>query len=91
MSNLGLGTSSGYVMGYESGLGIGGALFTVSGTDSSFASGQVGLLVADESSSGTGTPGATFGEFAVVPEPGCGALLLLAGVTLWAARSGRKH
>lgn len=145
-SNLGLGTSSGYVMGYESGVGTGGALFiakvvdeaskgaigagaeaavtlaagqgyeftfsgtgtalsgavyslanlntplaTVSGTDSSFASGQLGLLVADESSAGTGTPGASFGQFTVVPEPGCGALLVLGGLTLWAARTGRKH
>jgi len=145
ISNLGLGTSSGYVFGYESGVGTGGALFiskvvneasqgaigagaeapvtllsgqgyeftfsgtgttlsgavyslanlttplaTVSGTDSQFASGQIGLLVADETSSGTGTPGAAFGEFTVVPEPGCGALLLLGGLTLWTTRRGRK-
>jgi hypothetical protein len=133
--NIGLGTTSGYVMGYDNGVdgifislvegeqsqgplngtaysliplvagdnyqftftgygnSFGGAIYnlgsstplaTVSGTDSTYASGVVGLLAASETASGVAD--VTFGSFTVVPEPSALALLVVGGLALWAVR-----
>ena len=55
-------------------------LATVSGVDSQFSSGQVGLLVASEASAGAAD--ATFSRFTIVPEPAALSLLALGGLAL---------
>jgi len=62
---------------------------TVSGTDATYASGFLGLIVFDSSPTGTGATDATFDNYAaVVPEPSSVALLSTGGLglLLFAAR-----
>jgi hypothetical protein len=64
---------------------------TVSGTDATYASGFLGVLVFDNSPTGTGAPDATFDNYvAVVPEPSSVALLCMGGLVLFRF-AARRH
>ena len=57
---------------------------TASGTDATYASGFLGFIVFDNSSTGTGTPDANFDNYSasVVPEPSTLGLLFVGGLGL---------
>jgi len=66
-------------------------LATANGVDATFASGVSGLVVFDNSPTGTGATDATFDNyFATVPEPSTVGLLLVGGVGFFFAAARRR-
>jgi len=63
-------------------------LASVSGTDSSFSSGEFGLLVASQMASGPADQ--TFSRFSLIPEPATAKLAVLGGLMAWGLSGWRR-